>query len=107
MEEMEGGRSDIADLPQILVWGPTEGRLGPYKKTTLAVRFSPISKRHVSILKAHFRIAGELHVKKVPNENIRQLLVIVAAVKVCICGNAGKSPDILHDEQFLSALTLL
>ncbi|XP_078147098.1 cilia and flagella-associated protein 47-like [Centroberyx gerrardi] len=42
---MERGSVATQDASQVLVCVPNQGRLGPYDKTTLAVRFSPFCKR--------------------------------------------------------------
>ncbi|XP_044200977.1 cilia- and flagella-associated protein 47-like isoform X2 [Thunnus albacares] len=44
LESMERCSSASQDVSQILVCGPKQGRLGPYDKTIVAVRFSPICK---------------------------------------------------------------
>ncbi|KAM6893513.1 cilia and flagella-associated protein 47-like [Xenentodon cancila] len=45
VERIEKGSSTSADISDVLVCVPSEGRLGPYEKTTLIVRFSPVRKR--------------------------------------------------------------
>ncbi|XP_070786864.1 cilia- and flagella-associated protein 47-like [Enoplosus armatus] len=44
LERMEGCSSATQDVSQVLVCVPKQGRLRPYDKTTVAVRFSPICK---------------------------------------------------------------
>lgn len=45
LEGMQRCKPGTQDASEIVACVPKQGRLGPYDKTTVAVRFSPICKR--------------------------------------------------------------
>lgn len=45
LERMQKCSSAIQDVSQVLACVPKQGRLEPYDKVTVAIRFSPICKR--------------------------------------------------------------